>query len=174
MKFSEMVTLFEANTDTRVDSADLAQWFNEAQLDLAFDFAPVKSYTYADVSANSPQDPPDDNIMIMDCDMNYETNAAGQLIFSDVPATIMYRYMPPETSLFVSTEADRESYLPKALHHLMVLWACYRYYVRDGEVDSEEMTAALRWQQDYYIAKNMAKNRLDHSGGGNVRQWTII
>ena len=44
MKFSELVEAFEAYTGVvgEIDDAEMAVWFNEAQLDLALDFAPIK------------------------------------------------------------------------------------------------------------------------------------
>ena len=45
MKFSELRQAFETYTGIigEVDDADLAIWFNEAQLDLTPDFGPVKT-----------------------------------------------------------------------------------------------------------------------------------
>ena len=173
MNFSDMQIRFDAYvSEADVDTGDLIEWFNEAQLDLALDFAPSADWLLENVKAGVGNPVPDDCVRILDADDTYYINAAGMIVFpSGGTHEVVYRQMPAK----VTTENYGEwtSGLPSATHYLMCIWAAYRYWLRESEGDGEEMAIALRWLQDYYAAKNTLKTKLDNGNNIRVDRWTI-
>lgn len=176
MNFGEMINVYNAyvGAEGDIDDAEIAQWFNEAQKDLAYDFGPAKMHTYENIAAGIGVNPPPDNMRVLDADQPYSINAAGMLVFEyGGSPTITYRYAPPPESLFTGSDDEQSSYLPFLIHDLMCLWAAYRYWLREAEGDSEEMNQAMRWYQDYQTAKAMARVKLDN-GNSKIDRWTVI
>lgn len=173
MNFATLKSIFENNTgvsSNEVESAELAFWFNEAQLDLAYELGPLGSYEYTAV-ADTTYDLPADALKITGCTGNYSIDGAGKIEFENEGENILYyRGMPTD---FTGLDAE-ESELHKALHYLLPIFAGARYWDKESEGDPEEMNLANKWLSMYYQGKAHAINKLSViTGASTPRAWTI-
>lgn len=161
MTFAQMQEMFEAYTGTseEVDSAQLALWFNEAQLDLAYDLGPVQALDLV-LDEDGLVSVEEDWLTIVGCDRPYSRMPDGRLQLEGTPTDgkIYVRRIPTALTGLDSTE---ESELPKALHYLPPLFAASRYWDKESEGDGEESNHASKWLTYYYQGKNLAKARLE-------------
>jgi len=167
MKFSELREAFEAYTDIRgeVDDADLAIWFNEAQLDLTPDFGPVRTVVLTPV--NGRADKPEGCLKVLGpC----KENERGQLVL-DSATEVDYIGMP--TVQFTGTDADQTPDLPNAVHYLLAIHAVAMYWARESEGDTEEMNLSNYWLTRYRVEKDRLKNVMGQPGSSNVDRWII-
>jgi len=169
MTFGELKTLFESYTGIidDVDNAQLALWFNEAQLDLAYDLGPVAS---ADISAaDNDYSPGGDWLAVVACDIPYTRLPNGKLRFGSGSGKIYYRAMP---EAFTGIDDGQESGLPRAAHYLPALFAAARYWDTESEGDGEESGQAAKWLGYYYQGKNLAKAR-SLTGQNPIDRWQV-
>lgn len=153
MTFGELKTLFESYTNISddVDNAQLALWFNEAQLDLAYDLGPIKTVA----ATGGDFRPGADWLTVAGCDAAYTLLPDGTMRLSE-GGNIYYRCIP---AAFTGTDSDQESELPAALHYLPALFAASRYWDTESEGDGEESNQAAKWLGYYYQGKNLARAR---------------
>ena len=81
MNFGEMREAFLSYTGITddVDNAELALWFNEAQLDLAWEMAPVQTYTLV-CHEGEAFSLPEDWLTVIGGDHPYRVTAAGSIV----------------------------------------------------------------------------------------------
>ena len=152
-----------------VDNAQLALWFNEAQLDLAYEMGPVRSMELR-VNEGAVFSPDDCCLRILASDLDFCHQPDGTLMFSNGGSgKLYYRAMPLP---FTGIDDDQESELPLALHYLPALFAASRYWDSESEGDGEESAMANKWMSYYFQGKNQAKNRLD-SAAMDIDRWQI-
>lgn len=159
MDFSQLKAAFETHTGItdETDAAELALWFNEAQLDLAWELSPVKKLAVT-VEAGSSFTPPEQWLCVIGADKEYRITPDGKILFEqEGPAEIYYREMPTS---FSGTDEEEESTLHQSLHYLLPLFAAARYWEKESEGDSEESSQASKWLSYYYQGKSLAKARL--------------
>ena len=171
MTFEDLRNLFESytKTDHYIDNAQLALWFNEAALDLAYDLAPVQKVeiTPADGGVFTPGE---DWLVIVASDMEYERKSDGSLVFPQGGnGYLYYRAVPP---LFTGTELQAECGLPEAARYLPALFAAARYWDTESDGSAEETAMANRWLSYYYQGKNLAKSRYDLSRV-EIERWLV-
>ena len=173
MKFSELVAAFETYTGVigEIDDAELAIWFNEAQLDLSMDFGPIKTVqVMPDESGVAAV--PSDSLRVLDCDADYGWNAAGQMVFRTTdPVAVTYRAMPGVQ--FTGADPEQLPDLPNYLHYLLAIFAAARYWDRESEGDTEEMNLANKWLVTYNAAKKEFISKLNQAGAF-VDRWIIV
>lgn len=176
MNFFELVAAVEAYTGVagEIDDAEMAVWFNEAQLDLALDFAPIKTAVVT-ANADGVAPVPPDNIRIIDSPSDFDWASDGQLVFRSGPGehTIYYRAMPAPEHVFTGADPDQTPDLPYMLHYLLSIFAAARYWDRESEGDTEEMNLANKWLSAYYAAKKNMLSKLDQAGG-KIDRWRVI
>lgn len=175
MKYSELVSAFEAYTGVvgEIDDADLAIWFNEAQLDLALDFGAIKTVSIQP-DENGVATVPADSIRVLDCDATYGWNAAGQLVVGTAdPVSVTYRAMPDPAHVFTGTDPDQTPDLPYMLHYLLAIFATAMYWDRESEGDTEEMNLASKWMARYNAGKKNFLNKMNQAGAF-VDRWIVI
>lgn len=176
MKFSELRDAFEAYTGVigEIDDADLAIWFNEAQLDLALDFGRIKTVELMP-DENGLVSPPPDNIRVIDASNAFRWDSAGSLIFgTDEPVQLTYRAMPDPVHVFTGADQDQTPDLPYPLHYLLSIFAAAMYWDRESEGDPEEMALANKWLARYQTAKKSFLGKLDRAGNSNIDHWVVI
>lgn len=167
MKFHELVALFNTYTGAEgyADNTQLAQWFNEAQLDLSYDLARATETT---ISENN-YTPPSDCLRIVDCSTDYEVTPTGNIMFASVPCKLYYVALPEP---FTGSDTEQESSLDQPLHYLMALFAASRYWDLESEGDTEESGHANKWMGYYLQAKALAKSRMNLFGN-KIDRWRI-
>ena len=176
MDFADLRDLFENYTgvsESEVEDIDLALWFNEAQLDLAYDFGNIKEYVYEDgVEAGELNDLPVDLINLVDSTIPYEITLTGKIAFAqNGTPSIYYRAIPLS---FTGTEPEATSELHEALHYLLAIWAASRYWDKESEGDGEESQHATKWMNYYYQGKAVALSKLSIVNGINkLDKWII-
>ncbi|MBR5430483.1 MAG: hypothetical protein IK116_08180 [Firmicutes bacterium] len=171
MNFAELAQAFTAYTGAvdQVDNAQLALWFNEAQLDLAYDLGPV-SRLELNAAAGDTLLPGADWLCLTGCDLEYRRLADGRLLFpAGGQGCLYYRALPPA---FTGVNGDQESTLPAPVHYLLALFAAARYWDMESEGDGEESAHAGKWLSYYYQGKNLARSRLPGSRS-DAEQWTV-
>ena len=171
MTFSELCEAFVTYTGAvdQVDNAQLALWFNEAQLDLAYDLGPISTVELSAESGSSCL-PGTDWLCITGSDLAYQKLADGRLYFPQGGSgNLYYRALP---SAFSGADGDQESALPGPVHYLMAMFAASRYWDMESEGDSEESTHASKWLSYYYQGKNTAKSRLP-AASIEITGWTV-
>ncbi len=176
MTFSEITAAFEAYTGVmgEIEDAELAIWYNEAQLDLSLDFGHVKTAVLTP-DENGIASPPPDSIKVFDADTDFSWSSAGDLVFPDrAPVTIYYRAMPAVEHVFTGTNPDQTPDLPYALHYLLAIFAAAMYWDRESEGDTEEMNLANKWLSRYNAAKHMFLSKMDRAGNSNVDHWVVV
>lgn len=171
MNFAELKAIFENNTGVSGETGDteLALWFNEAQLDLAYDFGAIDSEVIS--AEDNDYAPGQDWLAIISCDIPYARLPDGKLRFSGGSGRIYYRKMPPA---FDGLDQEQESALPNAVHHLIAIFATSRRWDVESDGDGEESGHATKWLSYYYQGKNMAKNRMNINSGDYVDRWNIV
>lgn len=172
MKFSELKAAFEnyIGVSGDVEDTSIALWFNEAQLDLAWDFGEIKTEDYSAVPGVG-QDLPDDALVLLDATDTYTVNSSGKIVFDNGGSVeLYYRAMPTD---FTGFDQDQESALPKAVHNLMAIFATSRYWDKESDGDAEEGGHATKWLSYYYQGKNMAKTRFNAVGGNQLDRWIV-
>ena len=180
MKYSELVSAFEAYTGVvgEIDDADLAIWFNEAQLDLSLDFGTVKKATLTP-DGSGVLSPPADNIKILDVLVNGESadfswSSAGEMwVGTDQDVQVVYRAMPDPAHVFTGIDQDQTPDLPYPIHYLLAIFATAMYWDRESEGDTEEMNLANKWLARYNAAKRNFLSKMNQTGG-YVDRWTVI
>ncbi len=180
MKYSELVAAFEAYTGVagEIDDADIAIWFNEAQLDLALYFGTVKT-TEPLAPVSGVISTPVDTIKIIEIqsdntNLYYRKTGGGQIyVGTDQPVTIVYRAMPAPEHLFDGTDPDCEPDLPYPIHYLLALYATAMYWYRESEGDTEEMNLANFWLAKYNAGKASFIKMMDRAGD-DVDHWVVI
>ena len=171
MTFEEMKEAFETyvGMSDQVDNAQLALWFNEAQLDLAYELGKVESESIS-VSAGENYQPGLYWLRIVASELPFRREPDGSLTFEEEgDGKLYYRAIPTDMS---GTDSSQESELPLALHYLPPLFAASRYWDMESEGDSEESSHASKWLSYYYQGKNLAKARLDQSSW-DIGRWEI-
>ena len=171
MKFSELCRAFTTYTGAvdQVDNAQLALWFNEAQLDLAYDLGPV-SVLELEAAPGESCLPGADWLCVTGCELDYVKLPDGRLRFSEGGrGDLFYRALPPA---FSGADGDQESVLPEAVHYLLALFAAARYWDMESEGDGEESAHAKKWLSYYYQGKNVARSRLP-GAFFDVSGWTV-
>lgn len=159
MDFSQLKEAFEIHTGItdEADAAELALWFNEAQLDLAWELSPVKKQSI-DVIAGTAFTPPAGWLCVIGADKDYHITPDGKIIFEEEgPAELYYREIPVS---FSGTDEEEESTLHQSLHYLLPIFAAARYWEKESEGDSDESRQASKWLSYYYQGKSLAKSRL--------------
>ena len=172
MKFSKLVEAFETYTGVvgEIDDAELAIWFSEAQLDLALDFGIIKT-VLVQPDENGVATLPADSLKLLDCDVAYGWNAAGQLAVGTTdPISVTYRAMPSRE--FLGDDPDQVPELPSPLHYLLAIFAAARYWDRESEGDTEEMNLANKWMATYNTAKRDFIGKLNQAGAF-VDRWIV-
>lgn len=167
MKFSELRQAFETYTGIigEVDDADLAIWFNEAQLDLTPDFGPVKTVVLT--PENGRADKPQGCLKVLSpC----RENVRGQLVLDDA-TEIDYIGMP--SVQFTETDQDQTPDLHNAAHYLLAIHATAMYWARESEGDTEEMNLSNYWLARYRLEKDRLRNVIGQPGSGSVDRWRI-
>ena len=156
MTFNELVALFEAYTGTEgeVEEAQLAMWFNEAQLDLAYDMGSVVCWEPA---GGTSYDVPEDCLRIIDSTGDYTISPDNKILL-DTEGTVLYYFKTPTP--FTGADQDQESELNKALHTLLAMFAASRYFDQESEGDTEESNHATKWMSYYLQGKNTARTKL--------------
>ena len=103
MTFSELCQAFTTYTGAvdQVDNAQLALWFNEAQLDLAYDLGPVSTLEL-EVGAGDCYRPGADWLCITGCELFYQKLPDGRLRLAHPPA-------PTPRGAFAAEESEIES-----------------------------------------------------------------
>ena len=161
MTFAQMREMFEAYTGTgdEVDSAQLALWFNEAQLDLAYKLAPVQAVDIV-LDDDGLVRLEEDWLTVVGCDQPYSRTLDGRLRLegSSTEGKLYVRRIP---TALTGLDGGEESELPKALQYLPPLFAASRYWDKESEGDGEESNHASKWLTYYYQGKNLAKARLE-------------
>lgn len=167
MNFNGLKNLFENYTGVQgeIEDAGLAMWFNEAQLDLAYDFGNVIELSITD---NTPVSL-DDCLRVVDCTSTYSVKPTGDIILDSTPATLWYVQIPEQ---FTGADQDQESVLPGVLHYLMAIFAASRYWDMESEGDSEESNHATKWMTYYQAGKAQAKSRMQ-TVGPKLDRWRI-
>lgn len=158
MNFARLRDIFENNTGvtSEVDDIQLAFWFNEAMLDLAYDLGEIKS-----AALNTGDALPSDCLKVTS---GNRLGADGKVINS---GTVYYRSMPEDL-----TGADAEiPALHQATHYLLPLFASYRYWLKESEGDAEEIGLANYWLGLYQQGKQNTINKL--SSVISPDRWTI-
>lgn len=174
MKFSELQAAFEAYTGIigEIDDADMAIWFNEAQLDLALDFGRIKTVELVP-DENGIVARPEDSIKIIDANGAYSWDSAGQMIFGTTePVKVTYRAMPDPDHVLTGADPDQTPDLPYALHYLLAIYAAAMYWYRESEGDTEEMNLADKYRNRYELAKRSFLSKMD-TAGSRVDRWII-
>ena len=175
MDFAGLRNTFENYTgvsESEVEDIDLALWFNEAQLDLAYDLGNIKSKTYTDNVAGEENDLPVDALKIVSCSDKYEITLTGKIVFeAEGSPTLYYRAIPTD---FTGTNETEICELHEALHYLLAIFAASRYWDKESEGDGEESQHATKWMQYYYQGKNLAISKLAIvTGTTKVNKWII-
>ena len=167
MNFGELSDLFINYTGAEgdVDSAQLASWFNEAQLDLAYDFTRAEELTLADSEIILPSN----CLRIVDCSSSYSVLPTGKLMVDSIPAILYYTPIP---EAFTGTNTMQESALPGAIHYLLAMFAASRYWDLESEGDAEESGHANKWMSYYLQGKAAAKSRLN-TFGIKLDKWRV-
>ncbi len=158
MNFGQMKEAFESHTGItdEIDAHELALWFNEAQLDLAWELAEVQKEDIP--AANSGFVPPQNWLAVIGSNKLYRLTPDGQIIFEEGgDAELYYREIPQS---FSGTDDQETSALHVGLHYLLPIFAAARYWDKEAEGDSEESAQANRWLSYYYQGKSLAKSRL--------------
>ena len=171
MNFGEMRDAFLSYTGCTdpLDSAELALWFNEAQLDLSWELAPVKTETVT-VGRGGSFTPPDNWLTIIGGSGHYRVSPSGQVIpEEDGGLELYYRAIPED---FSGIDPDQECALHQGLHYLLPIFAAARYWDKEAEGGDEESAQANRWLSYYYQGKNLAKSRL-FGRNEPMYQWEI-
>ena len=171
MTFSELCQAFTTYTGAvdQVDNAQLALWFNEAQLDLAYDLGLVSTLEL-EVGAGDCYRPGADWLCITGCELFYQKLPDGRLRFPEGGrGAISFRALP---SAFSGADGSAESSLPEPVHYLMAMFAASRYWDMESEGDGEESNHAGKWLSYYYQGKNAAKSRLP-GASFDVTGWTV-
>lgn len=176
MNFQEMREAFLTETglvDSELDDSKIAQWFNEAQLDLAWELGKAKKYIYENTNGGE-YDLPDDCLRIVKCSAGYKINDVGKIEFdNDGNITLTYVGIPAD---FTATNLEQVSELHQSLHYLMVYFAASRYFDQESEGDTEESNHATKWMNYYLMGKNNAIARLRKllNSSNTLEKWTVI
>lgn len=181
MKFSELVRSFETYTGIigEVENSDLSEWFNEAQLDLALYFGPIKTVEITPVSGILS--PPPDTIKIIEItgsgeSIYYRRTGGGQIyVGTDQPVSLVYRAMPDPAHVFdpEDSDPDKEPDLPFAVHYLLSIYATAMYWYRESEGDPEEMALANFWLAKYNAGISKFIKLMDRAGD-DIDHWVVI
>ncbi len=159
MNFGQMRDAFLSYTGVvdPLDNAELAFWFNEAQLDLAWELAPVEAYELAG-ARGTVFTPPDDWLVIIGGSKQYRVTGGGDIVLEeDGPCELYYRKIPED---FSGLNDEQTTVLHLGLHYLLPIFAAARYWEKEAEGDGEELNQASRWLSYYYQGKSLAKSRL--------------
>jgi hypothetical protein len=158
MDFGQLREAFITHTGItdEVDAAELALWFNEAQLDLAWELSQIKRQQLE--PGTSSFVPPDDWLCVMGSNGLYRVSPDGNIIFEGAGATEMYYRQIPEN--FSGIDDSETSSLHLGLHYLLPIFAAARYWDKESEGDGDESMQASKWLSYYYQGKNLAKSRL--------------
>ena len=171
MTFEQLKALFQSYTgigDTEVEDIELALWFNEAQLELAYDFGEVGSLAVSNTAL-----PADylNTIKVSNSNgmVGYEITPDGNII-SNTDATLYYRKYPTD---FTGLDLSAKSALPEAVHYLMAIFAASRYWDKESEGDGEESNHANKWMGYFINGKQNALKKLS-LGGAKPKYWTVV
>lgn len=171
MNFEQLTSAFETYTSTEgeIDAAQLALWMNEALLDLAYDLGPVQVQSI-EVVAGETLAANSNWLRLLDCDLAYQRQPDGSLLFTQGGAgRLYYRSLP---TLFSGSSDTETSDLHPALHYLPALFAAARYWDSICDGDGGESTLASKWMSYYYQGKNLARARL-HCASWDVTGWSV-
>lgn len=172
MNFSQFKQIFLAHTglnDGDVQDSVLAVWLNEAQLDLAYECGEMDVAHYSGVPPAEGWELPEDCLTVVDGDDGFFVNNLNKVSFSTGSGgDIYYRKYP---NVFTGVLTD-ECYLPRAVQHLMPIFAAARYWDMESEGDSEEMNLATKWMNYYQMGKATALRNLDQARS-HLQRWKI-
>lgn len=171
LTFAEMKEAFETyiGASDQVDNAQLALWFNEAQLDLAYDLGAVTTLEL-NLAAGDQLSPEQDWLRLVDCDLEYRRQADGRLVFPRGGQGRLYLRLMP--TAFTGANNSQLSPLHPALHYLPPIFAASRYWDAESEGDGAENAQAAKWLSYYYQGKNLARSRL-HQAGVELDRWQV-
>ena len=144
MTFAQLTAAFETytNVSDQVDAAQLALWFNEAQLDLAYELGAVET-RQLELTPGALLRPEADWLRVVGCELDYKRQPDGSLLFPNGGSgRLFYRRQPRP---FSGIDSDQVSELPEALHYLPALFAASRYWDMESEGDGEESGHAAKW-----------------------------
>jgi len=171
MTFEEMKQSFMICIDNAgpVSDAQLAQWLNEAQMDIAYELGPVVRKPIA-AAEGMAYYPAADCLRIVACSLPYRKEADGALVFTQGGSCeLFYRKVP---AVLHGADPEESSELPAAVHHLLPLFAASRFWEKESEGDSEESMQAAKWMSYYYQGKNMARLRLEQNNW-DLAGWQV-
>lgn len=156
--FRELKEMFESytQTDGEVDNVQLALWFNEAAVDLAYDLGPVERHEIAE----QVMEPGNDWLRVVACDAEYVKRPDGVFLFEEEGGYIYYRVMP---KLYLGIADDEDCGLSSALRNLPALFAAARYWDTESQGDVADSNQAGRWLNYYYQGKALALTRLEEA-----------
>ena len=171
MNFTQLTEAFETymGGQEQADPAQLALWFNEAQLDLSWELGRVASPLLT-LAAGEEYEPPGDCLQLLGCDLPYRLLAGGRLLFEQGGRGRLYYRQRPAS--FSGTDGGQESELPSSCHYLLALFAVSRYWDAESEGDGQESALANKWLSYYYQGKSLARSRLPQ-GGADISGWAV-
>ena len=182
MKFSELRAAFELHCGTAdiVDSAELAIWFNEAQNDLALNFAPAARALYVDGqnrAADGTYPLPADclrPLAVIHEGSTHELRPViteqGRLYAPQGSLCLLYHKLPRP---FTGLDGDEQSELNAALHDLIPLFAAARYWDKESEGDYAESALGSKWMSYYYQARD-ARRKLAGGLQAAPDEWQVV
>lgn len=172
MSFDHMRAAFESyiGLSDDVDTVQLALWFNEAQLDLAYDFGPVMERETGEIPAGYRLKPDDDWLCLLDSSPPCQVQPNGDIVFTKGGSgKLYYRRLPLGLS---GVDGGEECELPPALHYLLPIFAAARYWDSESEGEPGESSHASKWLGYYYQGKNQARARL-LGVHGEISGWLV-
>jgi|GEM_PF-3379577 len=182
MKFSELKAAFELHCGTAdiVDAAELAIWFNEAQNDLALNFAPAARTAYVDGQNQAfdgtyplPADCLRPLAVIFEgstSELRPVITDQGRLYVAQGSFDLLYHKLPQP---FTGLDGDEQSELAAPLHDLIPLFATARYWDKESEGDYSESALGTKWMSYYYQARD-ARRKLLAGLRAVPDEWQVV
>ena len=178
MNIKEIQTQFEGHIGDTVDLAELVVWLNEAQRDIALRYGVVNrvSMVINDIKEVAL---PTNFMAAQRITLNGELVYPGQFTISprgyfcaDEAGTYVMDYLQMPLDL-LATNGNNVPEINPVFHDLLALFAAARYFDREAQGDSEEMTQAQGWMS-YYRNGLRDKAKVYQSSFQQVTGWTVM